>query len=257
MILYIFNSFGFDEKKLLKVKVDFSVKIIFYIINNLHKLTIITIYVKIFLEVINVYSISFLNSQEHSLDNMNFSRVVTRLPARELLNLYELGIKKLKEMQDKKVPDKQIDIIASKIEIIKVEMDVRGINHENTENPIMLDDKHTENPIMLDDNHNEFPDSQEHSFSNKGFSRVITRLPSRDLSNLYEFGTKKLKDMQDQKAPTAKIEAIKRKIELIEQEIEYRELKSKDTLNPTMTDNNQDIFPETMGDSQAEVDEER
>ena len=246
MILYIFNSFGFDEKKLLKVKVDFSVKIIFYIINNLHKLTIITIYVKIFLEVINVYSISFLNSQEHSLDNMNFSRVVTRLPARELLNLYELGIKKLKEMQDKKVPDKQIDIIASKIEIIKVEMDVRGINHENTENP-----------IMLDDNHNEFPDSQEHSFSNKGFSRVITRLPSRRLSNLYEFGNKKLKDMQDQKAPTAKIEAIKRKIELIEQEIEYRELKSKDTLNPTMTDNNQDIFPETMEDSQAEVDEER
>lgn len=220
-------------------------------------MTIITIYVKIFLEVINVYSISFLNSQEHSLDNMNFSRVVTRLPARELLNLYELGIKKLKEMQDKKVPDKQIDIIASKIEIIKVEMDVRGINHENTENPIMLDDKHTENPIMLDDNHNEFPDSQEHSFSNKGFSRVITRLPSRRLSNLYEFGTKKLKDMQDQKAPTAKIEAIKRKIELIEQEIEYRELKSEDTLNPTMTDNNQDIFPETMEDSQAEVDEER
>lgn len=102
MILYIFNSFGFDEKKLLKVKVDFSVKIIFYIINNLHKFTIITIYVKIFLEVINVYSISFLNSQEHSLDNMNFSRVVTRLPARELLNVYELGIKKLKEMQDKK-----------------------------------------------------------------------------------------------------------------------------------------------------------
>lgn len=204
-----------------------------------------------------MYSISFLNSQEHSLDNMNFSRVVTRLPARELLNLYELGIKKLKEMQDKKVPDKQIDIIASKIEIIKVEMDVRGINHENTENPIMLDDKHTENPIMLDDNHNEFPDSQEHSFSNKGFSRVITRLPSRRLSNLYEFGTKKLKDMQDQKAPTAKIEAIKRKIELIEQEIEHRELKSEDTLNPTMTDNNQDIFPETMEDSQAEVDEER
>ena len=204
-----------------------------------------------------MYSISFLNSQEHSLDNMNFSRVVTRLPARELLNLYELGIKKLKEMQDKKVPDKQIDIIASKIEIIKVEMDVRGINHANTENPIMLDDKHTENPIMKDDNHNEFPDSQEHSFSNMGFSRVITRLPSRDLSNLYKFGTKKLKDMQDQKAPTAKIEAIKRKIELIEQEIEYRELKSKDTLNPTMTDNNQDIFPETMEDSQAEVDEER
>lgn len=246
MILYIFNSFGFDEKKLLKVKVDFSVKIIFYIINNLHKLTIITIYVKIFLEVINVYSISFLNSQEHSLDNMNFSRVVTRLPARELLNLYELGIKKLKEMQDKKVPDKQIDIIASKIEIIKVEMDVRGINHENTENP-----------IMKNDNHNEFPDSQEHSFSNMGFSRVITRLPSRDLSNLYEFGTKKLKDMQDQKAPIAKIEAIKRKIKLIEQEIKYRELKSEDTLNPTMTDNNQDIFPETMKDSQAKVDEER
>ena len=193
-----------------------------------------------------MYSISFLNSQKHSLDNMNFSRVVTRLPARELLNLYELGIKKLKEMQDKKVPDKQIDIIASKIEIIKVEMDVRGINHENTENP-----------IMKNDNHNEFPDSQEHSFSNMGFSRVITRLPSRDLSNLYKFGTKKLKDMQDQKAPTAKIEAIKRKIKLIEQEIEYRELKSEDTLNPTMTDNNQDIFPETMKDSQAEVDEER
>lgn len=82
-------------------------------------------------------------------------------------------------------------------------------------------------------------------------------MPSRRLSNLYEFGTKKLKDMQDQKAPTAKIEAIKRKIELIEQEIEYRELKSEDTLNPTMTDNNQDIFPETMEDSQAEVDEER
>ena len=63
--------------------------------------------------------------------------------------------------------------------------------------------------------------------------------------------------MKEQKATTDKIEDIKRKIELIEQEIEYRELKSENTLNPTMTDNNQDIFPETMGDSQAEVDEER